>query len=165
MIRTFVFAALMGLGLSAAPALAQDYAPQRVIKAVDLDDLKAIVESLDHTVVEEQSIGEISLTASDGDGTKYLLIGNACNLDGIAGCQGVAMQLRFDGDPSVSDTDLARANLSQAAVSTWRDTATGTIGITRYVVLDHGVTMANVRENVLVLLGLAPSVVNAMLGE
>ena len=66
---------------------------------------------------------------------------------------------------SLNGSVLARANLSQAAVSTWRDTATGTIGITRYVVLDHGVTMANLRENVLVLLGLAPSVVNAMLAE
>lgn len=74
------------------------------------------------------------------------------------------VQIRFDADASIADERLLRANLAQAAVNTWRDQS-GTIGVTRYVVLDHGITMANLRANVLVLLGLAPSVVQTLIGE
>lgn len=163
--RLLALAALCVSALAAAPVQAQGYAPERVIDSVALDDLEAIVTSLGHTVGEERAYGEVSLSATDGEGTNYLLIGTACGTNGEQGCQGVMMQVRFDPDESVTLDGLARANLAQAAVNTWRDPANGTIGITRYVVLDHGITMANLRENVTVLLGLAPSVVDALLGE
>lgn len=156
---------LLMLGMGATPAMAQDYAAKRVVESVDLDDLKAIVGSLGHEVIVEKVIGDVSLSARDGAGTTYLLLGNACDVGGIPGCQGVAMQVRFDPEPGVTDTDLARANYSQAAINTWRDPSDGTIGVTRYVVLDHGITMANLRENVLVLLGITPAIVETMIGE
>jgi len=149
----------------AAPAQAQGYSAERLVKSVDLDDLEAIVESLGHTISEEGTFGKASLSATDPEGTSYFLIGTACGANGVPGCQGVMMQVRFDPDDAVTDASLARANLSQAAVNTWRDPADGTIGVTRYVVLDHGITMANLRENVNVLLSLAPSVVDTLLGE
>ena len=75
------------------------------------------------------------------------------------------MQVRFDPVSTITDSDLARANLQEAAVLTWRDTSDGTIGVTRYVVLDYGVTMKNLRENVRVLLGITPLVIEALVGE
>lgn len=157
---------LAGGNMAAAPvARAQGYSGERLVKSVDLDDLKAIVASLGHTVSEQGKFGEISLSATDAEDTNYVLIGTACDANGVPGCQGVMMQVRFDPDESVDSESLARANLSQAAVNTWRDPANGTIGVTRYVVLDHGVTMANLRENVNVLLSLTPSVVDALLEE
>lgn len=157
---------LAGGNVAAAPAArAQGYSAERLVKSVDLDDLKAIVASLGHTVSEQGKFGEISLSATDAEDTNYVLIGTACDANGVPGCQGVMMQVRFDPDEGVDSESLARANLSQAAVNTWRDPANGTIGVTRYVVLDHGVTMANLRENVNVLLSLTPSVVDALLEE
>ena len=157
---------LAGGNVAAAPAArAQGYSAERLVKSVDLDDLKAIVESLGHRVSEQGKFGDVSLSATDAQETNYILIGTACDANGVPGCQGVMMQVRFDPDESVDAESLARANLSQAAVNTWRDPANGTIGVTRYVVLDHGITMANLRENVNVLLSLTPSVVDALLDK
>ena len=157
--------AIAGAGIVAVPAQAQGYSAERLVKSVDLDDLEAVVASLGHTVAEEGAFGETSLSATDPQGTSYVLIGTACGTNGAAGCQGVMMQVRFDPESRVTAESLARANLSQAAVNTWRDPADGTIGVTRYVVLDHGITMANLRENVNVLLSLTPSVVDILLDE
>ncbi|RXZ65907.1 type III secretion system chaperone family protein [Pelagerythrobacter rhizovicinus] len=148
-----------------APVQAQGYSAERLVRSVDLDDLRVVVTSLGHTVREERTFGDVSLSATDAEGTNYIVIGTACGANGSARCQGVMMQVRFDPDETVNAESLARANLSQAAVNTWRDPANGTIGVTRYVVLDHGITMANLRENVNVLLSLTPSVVDALLGE
>lgn len=158
---------LAGASAAAAPAQAQPqgYSANRLVRSVDLGDLKAIVESLGHRISEEGKFGEVSVSATDTEETNYILIGTACNANGVPGCQGVMMQVRFDPDESVDAESLARANLSQAAVNTWRDPANGTIGVTRYVVLDHGITMANLRENVNVLLSLTPSVVDALLEQ
>jgi hypothetical protein len=163
---SFTAAAAMAAGAlgAAAPAAAQDYSATRVVKAVDVDDLKAVVGQLGHTVAQEGNYGPVSVAAQTESGTNYLLIGTACNVGDVAGCQGVMVQIRFDADASIADERLLRANLAQAAVNTWRDQS-GTIGVTRYVVLDHGITMANLRANVLVLLGLAPSVVQTLIGE
>lgn len=166
--KVHLLAAALGLaGANAAPAQAQSqgYSAERLVKSVDLEDLRAIVESLGHTVSEQGKFGDVSVSATDAQETNYILIGTACNANGVRGCQGVMMQVRFDPDESVDAESLARANLSQAAVNTWRDPANGTIGVTRYVVLDHGITMANLRENVNVLLSLTPSVVDALLEE
>lgn len=165
MIRKLALGFSLGVALLAAPASAQDYAPQRVVGAVDIDDLKAIVASLDHTLIEVGSGDEVTLGASADEGTKYILTGTACDRGGIAGCQGVMMQVRYDPIPSITDADLARANREQAAILTWRDDSSGTIGTTRYVVLDHGITMANLRENVRVLLAITPLAIEALVGD
>ena len=165
MIRRLALAISLGSALMAAPASAQDYAPQRVVASVDTDDLKAIVGSLDHTLLNEGQFGDVSVGAESEDGTKYVLIGTACDVGDVAGCQGVMMQVRFDPVSTITDSDLARANLNEAVVLTWRVTSDGTIGVTRYVVLDYGVTMKNLRENVRVLLGITPLVVEAIVGE
>lgn len=160
-----ILAAAVAFACAGAPAQAQGYSAERLMRSVELADLEAIVESLGHTISAERTFGDTSLSATDGEGTSYVLIGTACGIGGMSGCQGVMMQVRFDPEEGVTDASLARANLSQAAVNTWRDPADGTIGVTRYVVLDHGVTMANLRENVNVLLSLTPSVVDTLLGE
>lgn len=157
--------AAVALACVGTPVQAQGYSAKRLVTAVNLRDLEAIVQSLGHTVSAEGTFGKTSLSATDPEGTTYVLIGTACDVDGASGCQGVMMQVRFDPEESVTDASLARANLSQAAVNTWRDPADGTIGVTRYVVLDHGITMANLRENVNVLLSLTPSVVDTLLEE
>ena len=165
MIRTLVFALSAGFALIAGSASAQDYAPQRVVASVDNDDLRAIVQSLDHELIDFEDEGEVSVGGRAEDGTKYLLIGTACDVAGVEGCQGVMMQVRFDPVESVTDADLARANLGQAAILTWRDTSDGTLGMTRYVVLDNGITMANLRENVLVLLSITPLIIDTLVGD
>ena len=60
---------------------------------------------------------------------------------------------------------LAAANLEQAALNTWADFEDKTLGFTRYVVLDYGVTMANIRENVNVMLAITEEAYPIAAGE
>ena len=85
MIRRLALAISLGSALMAAPASAQDYAPQRVVASVDTDDLKAIVGSLDHTLLNEGQFGDVSVGAQSEDGTKYVLIGTACDVGDVQG--------------------------------------------------------------------------------
>jgi hypothetical protein len=144
-------AALAGV---AAPAAAQNYVADRVKKSVNQTDLVAIVDSLGHKVLEQGTDGEVLVIAQGEEGLNYFLIGTACDVNNVPGCQGVMMQVRFDLPETTTPETLAATNMEQAALNTWADFNDKTLGFTRYLVLDHGATMANIRENVIVLLSL-----------
>ncbi len=148
------------IALSAAaclsmPAAAQTYTPERIVEGVKLDDLRAIAASFGDEVISEGMAGETSLAARSADGTVYLLLGTACANQAL-GCQGVNMQVRLDGE-AIDHEKVNAVNMAEQALNTWFDPETGTIGFSRYVVLDHGITMANLRENVAVLLAIVPT--------
>lgn len=139
----------------AAPLQAQTYSPQLVKNSVTTADLRAIVGSLGHEVLESNE-AEYSVTAREKDGATYSLFGTACDVDGVPGCQGINMQVIYTMTPEVTYERVAEANMEQAAVQTWVDFDDDTLGVTRYQVLDYGATMANIRENLVVLLVIAP---------
>jgi hypothetical protein len=152
---------------AAAPAAvsAQTYSAAEVKKSVNVADLKAIVAQLGHTLNGEGEYGEVSVAATDEYGIIYLLIGTACDVNDIPGCQGIMMQVRYDIPADLTFERLAEANLAQAAINTWADFSDGTLGFTRYQVLDDGVTMANISANVLVLLDVSSAAYGVVLGE
>ena len=156
--------ALVGAMLPAA-LQAQTYRAEEVKKSVTLNDLKAVVNDLGHTITGEGDFGDVSLSVEDEYGLYYLLIGTACDVGGVSGCQGIMMQVRYGIDSSVTYEGMANANLAQAAINSWIDYADGTMGFTRYQVLDHGVTMANIRANVLVLLDVSPLALSVAKGQ
>jgi hypothetical protein len=92
-----------------------------------------------------------SVRAKTPEGTLYLLIGTACD-DTKSSCLGVMMQVRYDDDERVNFERINEANLQEAAVTTWWDPESDTVGFQRYIVLDDGVTWLNLRQNVRVLL-------------
>lgn len=160
-----IIGAVAAAAFAATPLAAQDYAAERVVKSVGQADLVALVGSLGHQVKEEGEAGEVLVAAEDADGVTYLLYGTACEVNGVSGCQGVMMQVRFDLPATTTFESLAKANLEQAAINTWADFERRTLGFTRYVVLDHGVTMANIRENVNVMLAIVADVYPIAVGE
>jgi hypothetical protein len=145
-------AAALALAGLAAPAAAQDYEAGRVVLSVDQTDLAAIVTSLGHTVKELGTNGETYVAAESEDGIIYLLFGTACDVNGVPKCQGVMMQARYDLPEGTTLETLAKTNNGQAAISVTADFEEKALIFTRYHVLDYGVTMANIRENVNVLL-------------
>ncbi|RNJ61603.1 MAG: hypothetical protein EDM03_14555 [Porphyrobacter sp. IPPAS B-1204] len=153
-IRFAALTAALALASMAAPAAAQSYKADQVKKSVNQADLLAIVGSLGHQVREQGAQGEVFVVAQDGEGLNYFLIGTACDANGVPGCQGIMMQVRYDLTGGTTLEALAKANLGQAALNIWADFSEQTLGFTRYQVLDHGVTMANIRENVVVMLDL-----------
>ncbi len=141
------------------PVLADD---NRLVRSVSLDDLEAIIVSKGHTVEATKTISDYSARGRDDDGTKYLMIGTACN-DATQRCLGVNMQVRYTYDETQDWEALARANMKRAAASTWR--SGDTIGITRYVILDGGMNMENIKVNLDNLLAIAPDAFAFATGE
>lgn len=158
---------------AAAPAGAQSYVAGEVKASVNTADLAAVVGSLGHQVLEEDfdeggGIGEggqVMVLAESPDQIKYVLLGTACDMDGVPGCQGVLMQAQFDLPPGTTYATVADANLNFAALNIWVDFEQMSLGFTRYVVLDQGVTMANLRANVEVLLSLIGEAYPVAAGE
>ncbi|MFC0204854.1 YbjN domain-containing protein [Novosphingobium soli] len=167
--RRIVLAAVAALCalLAAQPAAAQAYAARALRMSVNLADLKAIVASMPgHKVEEERIWGEgdeadVSLRATDAEGLIYVLVGTACE---PSGCSGVMMQVRYNCD-AIDYAKLNAANVDRAAVTVWYDSEEKMLGVTRYMLLDHGVTMQNLRENLVVLLELAGDAADAALGQ
>jgi hypothetical protein len=161
-----IFAAAAAvLAVIAAPLTAQDYAPDRLKKSVTQADLFAIAGSLGHQVLEQGEAEDVFVVAQTADAINYFLFGTACDANGVPGCQGIMMQMRYDLPTTTTFETLAKANLEQAALNSWADFEEKTLGFTRYQVLDNGVTMANIRENVNVLLALVAEVYPVAAGE
>ncbi|MFM7377011.1 MAG: hypothetical protein ACKO1O_02590 [Erythrobacter sp.] len=144
-----IVAALAGAG---APVAAQSYDAKRVVVSVKQADLEAIVTSLGHKIKEFGRTGETYIAAETPDGTVYLMFGTACDVGNVPGCQGVMMQLRYDLPQGTTLETLSRTNDAQAAISVTADFSAKSLVFTRYHVLDGGVTLGNIRENVNVLL-------------
>lgn len=170
---TRAFSALIAAGLlsaaailPAAPAAAQDFVAEKVVKSVTQNDLLAVVGTLGHQVLEQGTeSNDIYVVATSEDGVNYFLFGTACDVNDVPGCQGIMMQVRYDLPAGTTFETLAKTNLDQAALNTWADFKDKTLGFTRYQVLDNGVTMANIRENVNVLLALVASAYPVASGE
>jgi hypothetical protein len=154
----------LALGL-AGPAAAQDFVADKVVKSVDAGDLAAVVGALGHQVLERSDGEEIVVLAENPDQIRYVLLGTACGMNGVEGCQGVLMLAQFDLPPSATYESVARANLDFAALNIWVDFGEKSLGFSRYVVLDEGVTMANLRANVEVLLSLIGEAYPVAAGE
>lgn len=163
--RSIMFAGAMLALMTPHGVAAQSYSAAEVKKSVKLGDLEAVVKELGHTVSSVGDFGDESLVAQDEFGINYLLIGTACDVGAIPGCQGIMMQVRYDLSPEVTYESVAKANLAQAALNSWVDFEDETVGFTRYQVLDDGVTMANIKANVLVLLELSPIALSIAKGE
>jgi hypothetical protein len=149
----------------AAPLAAQEYDPARLVMAVGQTDLAEIAASLGHTVKEIGKPGQTYLAAETGEGIVYLMFGTACDVGGVPGCQGVMMQVRYDLPEGTTLETIARANDAQAAISITADFAGKSLVFTRYHVLDQGVTMANIRANVEVLLATSADAYPMAAGE
>ncbi len=158
-------AAALALAGAAVPVAAQSYDARRVVASVKQADLEAIVGSLGHKVRETGKPGETYLAAESEDGIIYLLFGTACDVQGVPGCQGVMMQVRYDLPEGTTLATLAKANDAQAAISVTADFEAKSLVFTRYHVLDDGVTMANIRANVNVLLALVAEAYPIAAGE
>lgn len=139
------------LSVTAAQAGAQN---TRIVKSVTEKDLEALVVAEGHTIDAKHPFEAPSVRGKTADGLLYLLIGTACDAQGVPGCQGIMMQVRYDEDSTVTTAKINKSNLNEAALSAWWDEADDTVGFTRYVVLDDGVTWMNIRQNLRVLISI-----------
>lgn len=156
-----LIASMAVLAAFALPALADD---NQLVKTVNLQQLQTILVEEGYQINSTGDDGEVSVRATDVNGTGLIfnLLGTACDVEGYdPGCLGINMQVRYDADGQETLERINDANLMWAATSTWYsaggvDGETPTVGITRYVILDGGMTIRNIKDNLLNLLAIAP---------
>tara|TARA_R110001599_G_scaffold318163_1_gene527699 strand:+ start:5752 stop:6480 length:729 start_codon:yes stop_codon:yes gene_type:complete len=153
-----LFLSILAIGLAATVSAqgASGMDDTNVVKSVTLADMQAIVISLDHLVLESDT-EDVLIIAQDEDGQKYVLDGTACNDAGA--CQGINMLMTYGLSDGISLASLNTASLVYAAVSVWQ---TGqSVGVSRYVILDGGMTIANIKVNIDTLTALGGKVILA----
>jgi hypothetical protein len=160
-----MLAGACALGTLAAPAGAQQFVPGEVKKSVVTEDLAAVVGALGHQLLEQGEADNVLVLAENASQIKYVMLGTACDANGVAGCQGVMIQAQFELPTTATYETVAQANLQFTALNIWVDFEQKSLGFTRYVVLDEGVTMANLRANVEVMLGLLGDAYPVAAGE
>ncbi len=153
-------AALMPL-----PLQAQESVPDgKLLGAITLADMKALVRAEGHDVATIVEIGPHSIQAKTATGMIFHLFGTLCDRPGSApGCLGLMMQVIFDADPQKNGPKLNDANLAYAATKVYmmpNKQGKQTLYISRYLILDHGVTFKNLRSNLANTLSIAPKIVN-----
>ena len=155
-----ILTTLAVLAVAALPAFADD---TRVVKSVQLMDLQAILTEEGYTINSSGDEGAVSVRATDDltTGLIFNLVGTACETEGVTGCLGIHMQVRYDADGQETLERINDVNLMWAATSAWYseygiDGESPTVGISRYVILDGGMTIRNIKDNLLNLLAIAP---------
>jgi hypothetical protein len=153
--------------LAASPpaAPAAPAGDSRLIRGATLADLQKIVVEEGYTILSTGDEGEVSVRAKTDEGLVFNLIGTICDSEYSDDCLGINMQVRYDADGRETLERINNANLMWGATSAWYsaggiDGNTPTVGISRYIILDRGATMGNIKDNLLNLLAIAPQVAN-----
>lgn len=140
-------------------------ADKRRISSVSLLDLRAIAKSEGYKIVSSGDEGDVSLRVRDvkGTGLVFNLIGKSCSKEAPKQCSGVDIQVRYDADGEETLLRINEANLMWAATTAWYSDGTvrkssPTVGITRYTLLEGGMTVRNFKDEMINLLAIAPQV-------
>lgn len=152
-------------GAAALPAAAQGGTPPddaALVTSFSVEDMQALVLAEGHALAESGAFGPESIRATTPDGLIFDIIGSACDTEYSEDCLGLRMQVGYFADDDVTLERINEANLMWPPTSVWYDPTEDeegpTLGITRYVILDRGMTFGNVRENLVNLLAIAPQV-------
>ncbi|MEL7109849.1 MAG: hypothetical protein AAGL99_11320 [Pseudomonadota bacterium] len=127
-----------------------------LITSLTQSDMRFIAESMDHTVRRDldDTVGVLAFYTEGADDQElvYAMQGKACQDD--TGCLGMEIFIIFEGDFTAEDANLINRRWS-AIKATETD---GSLFLTRYLILDDGQTMGNVRTNVLNALAIAEQI-------
>ena len=137
----------------ATSAHAAPRANSAMVNSISESDLVELVQAVGDTVDEVHPFeDDPSVHGKTKDGLKYLLIGVDCPRNLQTGCKSIMMQVRYTADEEVTLMGINDANYNEAAVGTWWNQDTGTVGFTRFVYVEGGVTWGNLKSNVNMLM-------------
>ncbi|GAB5459185.1 MAG: hypothetical protein Hens3KO_22150 [Henriciella sp.] len=135
-------------------ALAQDAImteDERLVTGILLEDLKAITSDLGHTVSSENS-DSVLITVKTEEDFIYSMHGAACDDSGL--CKGINMMASYSAIEGMTLESINAANTAYAAANIW--SSDGSLVISRYLILDGGMTISNIKANINTLLAIAP---------
>lgn len=140
--------ALVAAVCSATTAHAAARSDSTLVYSVAENDLRDLVLARGDTVDAMHPFDDPSVRGKTADGLKYLLIAVDCPDNGQTGCKSLMMQIRYTADDDVTLKGINDAAYGEAAVSSWWNQEGGTIGFTRFVYIEGGVTWGNLKQNV-----------------
>ncbi len=123
----------------------------RVVRSVTTADLEAVVLASGHEVTDRDTDKHQVIAKTEAD-FKYVLNGTACADDDT--CKGINMVVSYNWSDEMSLESLNKANVQYAAASVWKSGTS--VGVSRYIILDGGMTIENLKVNLTNLLSLAP---------
>lgn len=126
---------------------------ERLVTGILLEDLKAIATDLGHTIRSENS-DSVLVTVNTEDDFIYSMHGGACNDSGL--CKGINMMASYNTMEGMTLESINAANNTYAAANVWN--SDGSLVISRYLILDGGMTISNIKANITTLLAIAPLV-------
>lgn len=138
-------------------SLAED---SRLVRAITLDDLAALAVVEGDQIIERRVTEDgtpVVAAQDDATGLNYGLFGTACNEseDGLR-CSGINMMANWSRtEANGAPETLLELNTNTAAVSIVA--SEDSIGVSRYVILDGGQTMENLKWNLRVFLNVSNS--------
>ena len=153
--KLFTISALaLGLALSAT---AEDTSrDNHLVTSLNQADIQFVSESLDHTVRRnlDDSVGVLAYYQQDGSSTElvYAMQGKACQ--GGPDCLGLEIFIIFEGAFTAEQANDINRRWS-AIKATETD---GSLYLTRYLILDDGQTIGNIRTNVLNALAISEQI-------
>lgn len=132
----------------ASAAQAQDAQPQPdrdgwLMTSISFDDLEYIVETEDYDLGQAFP-DDVAVMAMSPSGVPFFMQGTACSADQM--CQGLHIWMSFTGEMSESEANQLNYNYAAVSVMAFDN---GSYQISRYLILDHGTTMANIKANLL----------------
>jgi hypothetical protein len=155
--KTMRYAVAVAMLVAQAP-VAQAQSKQTVYTTVTKADLRLLVTLEGHTIIEEDFFDVPSVRAKTKDGLIFQVFGSGCTDGANKRCDSVMMQIRYDDDDRVTYEGINEANWKEALITAWWDQEGKTVGFTRFVVLDGGVTLMNLRQNLRKLFIYVPTV-------
>lgn len=153
----FAFAALACLSVT-AQAETDDAA---VFGSLTPADMQTLVTEAGYEFVEAGFYGANSVKGRDNaTGLNFHLIGTACDQPDVEGCLGLWMLAYYDADGSalLERMNLANWNWLPVSVFYTADQIRGepAVVVSRYVILDGGVTWYNLEANLQNFMGIVP---------
>lgn len=141
-----LFFSATALTLSFAAHAEDTSKDHHLVTSLGQDDMRFLAESLDHTVTRDfdEGVGILAeyRKSEETAPQPYALQGHACQEE--SGCLGLEVFIIFDGrfSPEQADTINRRWRAIKAT------TADGSLLLTRYLILDDGQTIGNIRTNI-----------------
>ena len=136
-------ASMIALGLSLG-AHAQDTSrDSELATSVNTVDMRYLIESAGFTVTQALSTG-IGLVGADSDGLTFGVSGKACG--DTPNCVGLDLYFFLEGNYTPKDANSINQRWSAIKATVVED---GNMTLSRYLILDHGQTLENLRLNLL----------------
>lgn len=148
--------AFISLSQTAGAQMSPEEFAGQIVTGVTQTDLEALVSTRGHRLVAKGNGGEMFVQAATPEGVEYYLVGASCASEPVPGeaeevevCRGIHMQIRYVGAP-LNLLALNQTNIDIPPLKFWHDGQS--LGISRYVLLDGGVSVGNIGVNLAMLI-------------